>query len=108
MDDFNLDLSEVNKAEELEAQKAEAAVTEDGLDKKHKVAFYVILGIVGLSGLGVPILAYFLVKKIKENKQLKAELDAKNGDGKPDENAEEKIEEKKEESKTDEKPSEKK
>ena len=108
MDDFNLDLSEVSKAEEAELQKVDAAGEEETLDKKHKVAFYVILGIVGLSGLGVPILAYFLVKKIKENKKLKEELDAKNGDGKPEEKTDEKVEEKKEESKTDEKPSEKK
>lgn len=36
----------------------------------HKVAFYVILGLIAVSGVGLPITIYLLIKEKKKNKQL--------------------------------------
>ena len=36
----------------------------------HKVAFYVILGLIAVSGVGLPITIYLLIKEKRKNKQL--------------------------------------
>lgn len=47
---------------------AEAAC--DEVTTGHKVAFYVILGLIAVSGVGLPITIYLLIKEKKKNKQL--------------------------------------
>ena len=79
MGDFNVDLSSVEQAQELVAQKeANEVVSSDDDDEEStgsKVFFYIIMGILGICGVGVPILIWFLVKSRKKNKQLQKELD---------------------------------
>ena len=59
------------------SQVAEATCEDDGVDTGHKVVFYIILGLIGLSGVGIPVLVFLLVKEHKKRKQVEAELSAK-------------------------------
>lgn len=70
MGDFNLDLSEVNKVAEQEAQQEEVVVTDEEPSTGHKVVFYIILGLVGLSGVGIPVLIWLLIREKRKVKQL--------------------------------------
>ena len=69
MGDFNVDLSEVKAAEE-QVQQEEVVVTDETESTGHKVIFYIILGLVGLSGVGIPILIWLLIREHKKVKQL--------------------------------------
>ena len=70
MGDFNVDLSEVKAAEEQVAEQQEVVVTDETESTGHKVIFYIILGLVGLSGVGIPILIWLLIREHKKVKQL--------------------------------------
>lgn len=64
--------------ESVVSQVTESVVSDDdGLDTGHKIGFYIILGLIGLSGIGIPILAFLLVKEHKKRKQLEDTLNAK-------------------------------
>ena len=114
MGDYNVDISEVEQANDLVAQKEADVITseqEDTLDKKHKVAFYVILGLIGLSGIGIPILVIFLVREIRAKKALEKQIAESNkvSEEQPAEAATDvKVEETKEEPKKEDKAPEKK
>lgn len=69
MGEFNVDLSEVKAAEE-QVQQEEVVVTDETESTGHKVIFYIILGLVGLSGVGIPILIWLLIREHKKVKQL--------------------------------------
>ena len=58
-------------------QVVDAVTEDDGLDTGHKIGFYIILGLIGLSGVGIPILAFLLVKEHKKRKQLEDTLNGK-------------------------------
>ena len=104
MGDFNLDLSEVEKANEV-AESTTACTTSEPEEKGNNVVFYIIMGVLCLSGIGIPVLAILLWKEKKKRKQLEEQLN------KPAETkTEEKVEDKKEsqEEKKEEKTPEKK
>ena len=72
-------------------------VTEAACDEVttgHKVAFYVILGLITVSGVGLPITIYLLIKEKKKNKQL---IEAQGKAAAPEVTTEATQEEKKEE-----------
>ena len=56
---------------------ADVVCEDDGLDVGHKIGFYIILGLIGLSGVGIPILVFLLVKEHKKRKQLEDTLNGK-------------------------------
>ena len=104
MGDFNLDLSEVEKANEVAVENT-ACTTSETEEKGNNVVFYIIMGVLCLSGIGIPVLAILLWKEKKKRKQLEEQLN------KPAETkTEEKVEDKKEsqEEKKEEKTPEKK
>lgn len=51
-------------------------VADDSVDTGHKVIFYVILGLIGVSGIGLPIVIWLLIKERKKRKQLEDALNA--------------------------------
>ena len=51
-------------------------VVDDSVDSGHKVIFYVILGLIGISGIGLPIMIWLLIKERKKRKQLEDALNA--------------------------------
>lgn len=51
-------------------------VADDSVDTGHKVIFYVILGLIGISGIGLPIVIWLLIKERKKRKQLEDALNA--------------------------------
>ena len=51
-------------------------VVDDSVDSGHKVIFYVILGLIGISGIGLPIVIWLLIKERKKRKQLEDALNA--------------------------------
>ena len=115
--DFDIDLSSVEQAQEIVAQKEANEIAESDDEEEestgNKVIFWIFMGVISVLGIGVPILIYVLIKKINQNKQLQKQLDEKaTTEEKPAENAEaEKSEtksEEKAEEKKEEKPSEKK
>lgn len=61
------------------SQVTDAACDDDGVDAGHKVVFYIILGLIGLSGVGIPVLVFLLVKEHKKRKQAEDALNEKNG-----------------------------
>lgn len=75
-DDFNLDLTEVEKAAVAEQNTNVPATEEDDDNVGHKVVFYIVMALLGLSGVGIPVLIWLLVKKSKKLKQVQKELDA--------------------------------
>ena len=56
--------------EQVTVSNVADVVAEDDCDTGHKVIFYVILGLIGLSGVGIPVLIFLLVKEHKKRKQL--------------------------------------
>jgi len=52
-------------------------VADDSVDTGHKVIFYVILGLIGISGIGLPIVIWLLIREHKKRKQLEDTLNAK-------------------------------
>lgn len=70
MGDFNVDLSEVNKVAEQEAEQEAVVATDEEPSTGHKVVFYIILGLVGLSGVGIPVLIWLLIREKRKVKQL--------------------------------------
>lgn len=90
MGDFNLDLSEVEKANEVAVENT-ACTTSDSEEKGNNIVFYIIMGVLCLSGIGVPVLVFLLLKERKKRKQAEEQLN------KPSETkTEEKSKEKKE------------
>lgn len=65
--------------ESVVSQVAEATCDDDAVDTGHKVVFYIILGLIGLSGVGIPVLVFLLVKEHKKRKQAEDALNEKNG-----------------------------
>lgn len=61
------------------SQVTDAACDDDAVDTGHKVVFYIILGLIGLSGVGIPVLVFLLVKEHKKRKQAEDALNEKNG-----------------------------
>ena len=51
-------------------------VAEDSVDTGHKVIFYVILGLIGVSGIGLPVVIWLLIREHKKRKQLEDALNA--------------------------------
>lgn len=51
-------------------------VAEDSVDTGHKVIFYVILGLIGVSGIGLPVVIWLLIREHKKRKQLEDTLNA--------------------------------
>lgn len=72
MENFDLDLTEVEKAEQQSTEVVSTEETEEST--AHKVLFYIVMGILGLSGVGIPVLIWLLVKKSKRLKQVEKEL----------------------------------
>lgn len=96
MGDFNLDLSEVEKANEVAVENT-ACTTSDSEEKGNNVVFYIIMGVLCLSGIGVPVLIFLLLKERKKRKQAEEQLNKPAEETKPSETkTEEKSEEKKE------------
>lgn len=95
MGDFNLDLSEVEKANEVAVENT-ACTTSDSEEKGNNVVFYIIMGVLCLSGIGVPVLVFLLLKERKKRKQAEEQLNKPAEEAKPSEKTEEKSEEKKE------------
>ena len=58
-------------------QESCPVVADDSVDTGHKVIFYVILGLIGISGIGLPIVIWLLIKERKKRKQLEDTLNAK-------------------------------
>lgn len=80
MANINLDLSEVaEKSEEIAAQQeAEAApvcTCDDEMTTGHKVVFGIVIGILCLSGVGIPVMIWLLIKSHNKNKDLQKQLD---------------------------------
>lgn len=78
MPNYDVDLSSVEQAQEMVAQKETNEVVEsddDEDDGVNKVVFWIIMGVLSVFTIGVPILVYFLVKKVKQNKQLQKQID---------------------------------
>lgn len=91
MPNYDVDLSSVEQAQEMAAQKEtnEVVNSDDDEDEGgNNIVFWIIMGVLSVFTIGVPILVYFLVKKIKQNKQLQKQLDEKAITEKPAENAE--------------------
>lgn len=63
--------------EQVTVSNVADVVAEDDCDTGHKVIFYVILGLIGLSGVGIPVLIFLLVKEHKKRKQLEDTLNGK-------------------------------
>ena len=66
-------MNENNEMVTVENEVVAPVVTEAACDEVttgHKVAFYVILGLIAVSGVGLPITIYLLIKEKKKNKQL--------------------------------------
>lgn len=61
------------------SQVTDVACDDDAVDTGHKVVFYIILGLIGLSGVGIPVLVFLLVKEHKKRKQAEDALNEKNG-----------------------------
>ena len=58
------------------AQQENPVVVDDNVDAGHKVIFYVILGLIGVSGIGLPIVIWLLIREHKKRKQLEDALNA--------------------------------
>lgn len=67
---------ELNVAEATTSDVVTATVVDDGIDAGHKVLFYVFIGLVAVTPVGLGILIWRLVKSKKKNKQLQSELEA--------------------------------
>lgn len=57
-------------------QESCPVVAEDSVDTGHKVIFYVILGLIGVSGIGLPVVIWLLIREHKKRKQLEDTLNA--------------------------------
>lgn len=57
-------------------QESCPVVADDSVDTGHKVIFYVILGLIGISGIGLPVVIWLLIKERKKRKQLEDTLNA--------------------------------
>lgn len=90
MGEFNLDLSEVEKANEVAVENTACTTSDSTEEKGNNIVFYIIMGVLCLSGIGVPVLVFLLLKERKKRKQAEEQLN------KPSEKTEEKSEEKKE------------
>jgi len=78
MADFNVDLSEVQQAQEMVAQKETNEVVEsddDDEEEGNNIVFWIIMGVLSVFTIGVPILVYFIVKNVKQKKQLQKQID---------------------------------
>lgn len=69
----------VTEEQSVVSQVTDAACDDDAVDTGHKVVFYIILGLIGLSGVGIPVLVFLLVKEHKKRKQAEDALNEKNG-----------------------------
>lgn len=58
------------------AQQENPVVVDDNVDAGHKVIFYVILGLIGVSGIGLPVVIWLLIREHKKRKQLEDTLNA--------------------------------
>ena len=58
-------------------QESCPVIADDSVDTGHKVIFYVILGLIGISGIGLPIVIWLLIREHKKRKQLEDTLNAK-------------------------------
>ena len=112
---INLDLSEIDeKAAEIQEAEQNEVVCEncdDEMSTGHKVVFGIVMGILVLSGIGIPVMIWLLIKSHNKQKQLQKQLEEfKNQKEEPVvvEATEEKSEEVKEEPKTEEKAPKKK
>lgn len=65
------------------SQVTDVACDDDEVGTGHKVVFYIILGLIGLSGVGIPVLVFLLVKEHKKRKQAEDALNEKNGAAAP-------------------------
>lgn len=92
MPNYDVDLSSVEQAQEMVAQKETNEVVSDDDDEEegNNIVFWIIMGVLSVFTIGVPILVYFLVKNVKQKKQLQKQIDenAAKTDEKPAENAE--------------------
>ena len=92
MPNYDVDLSSVEQAQEMVAQKETNEVVSDDDDEEegNNIVFWIIMGVLSVFTIGVPILVYFLVKNVKQKKQLQKQIDdnAAKTEEKPAENAE--------------------
>jgi hypothetical protein len=75
-DNFDLDLTDVEKVAEQQSTNEVVSADDDDDSTAHKVVFYIVMALLGLSGVGIPILIWLLIKKSKQLKQTKKELEA--------------------------------
>lgn len=71
-------MNDENMMQEVATNDVATNVTavDDGIDAGHKVLFYVFIGLVAVTPVGLGILIWRLVKRKKQVKQLQGELEA--------------------------------
>lgn len=76
MDENNVMTPVSEQVNVVAQQESCPVVADDSVDTGHKVIFYVILGLIGISGIGLPIVIWLLIKERKKRKQLEDTLNA--------------------------------